>query len=60
MTSKGPGEAQTYDGSTLRIGIIHGRWNTAVTEALVSGTKKALQGPSILTLASGPLPLSLK
>jgi hypothetical protein len=29
MTSlKGPGEAQQHDGSALRIGIVHARWNT--------------------------------
>lgn len=29
MTSlKGPGAAQQHDGSALRIGIVHARWNT--------------------------------
>ncbi|KAL8723639.1 MAG: hypothetical protein Q9225_000082 [Loekoesia sp. 1 TL-2023] len=39
---KGPGEAQTFDGSSLRIAIVHARWNTAVVSALVSGARKAL------------------
>ncbi|KAF2793837.1 6,7-dimethyl-8-ribityllumazine synthase, partial [Melanomma pulvis-pyrius CBS 109.77] len=39
---KGPGEPKTYDGSGLRIGIVHARWNTAIIDALLSGTKKAL------------------
>ena len=26
-TIKGPGEAQKHDGSGLRIGIVHARWN---------------------------------
>ncbi|KAL8737347.1 MAG: hypothetical protein Q9181_001764 [Wetmoreana brouardii] len=39
---KGPGEAQSYDGTSLRIAIVHARWNTAVITALVAGAKKAL------------------
>ncbi|KAL8702108.1 MAG: hypothetical protein Q9224_000157 [Gallowayella concinna] len=43
MTSlKGPGEALTLDGSTLRVAIVHARWNTAIISALVAGAKKAL------------------
>ncbi|KAF2111337.1 6,7-dimethyl-8-ribityllumazine synthase-like protein [Lophiotrema nucula] len=41
-TLKGPGEPKSYDGSGLRIGIIHARWNTVIIDALLSGTKKAL------------------
>jgi len=40
---KGPGAAETHDGSKLRIGIIHARWNTTIIQALVDGTKKALK-----------------
>ncbi|KAL8764408.1 MAG: hypothetical protein Q9184_000113 [Pyrenodesmia sp. 2 TL-2023] len=39
---KGPGQAQSYDGSSLRIAIVHARWNTAVISALVAGARKAL------------------
>ncbi|KAF2133954.1 6,7-dimethyl-8-ribityllumazine synthase-like protein [Dothidotthia symphoricarpi CBS 119687] len=39
---KGPGAPKTYDGSGLRIGIIHARWNTKLIDALLDGTKKAL------------------
>ncbi|KAK5100740.1 lumazine synthase [Exophiala xenobiotica] len=42
-TLKGPGAAETHDGSKLRIGIIHARWNKTIIEALVNGTKKSLK-----------------
>jgi len=43
MTSiKGPGSAQQHDGSPLRIGIIHARWNTQIIDPLLEGTKKKL------------------
>lgn len=29
--------AQTFDGSSLRIAIVHARWNDTVIEALVEG-----------------------
>ncbi|KAF2854562.1 6,7-dimethyl-8-ribityllumazine synthase-like protein [Plenodomus tracheiphilus IPT5] len=41
-TLKGPGAPKSYDGSGLRIGIIHARWNTKIIDALLDGTKKAL------------------
>ncbi|KAF1845684.1 6,7-dimethyl-8-ribityllumazine synthase-like protein [Cucurbitaria berberidis CBS 394.84] len=41
-TLKGPGAPKSYDGSGLRIGIIHARWNTTLIDALLDGTKKAL------------------
>ncbi|KAF1824227.1 6,7-dimethyl-8-ribityllumazine synthase [Dissoconium aciculare CBS 342.82] len=42
-TIKGPGEARTYDGSSLRIGIIHARWNTQIISALLSGALAKLK-----------------
>ncbi|KAI5290743.1 hypothetical protein KEM52_000361 [Ascosphaera acerosa] len=39
---KGPGEAHTYDGSALRIGIVHARWNDKIITALVDGAKREL------------------
>ncbi|XPS79360.1 6,7-dimethyl-8-ribityllumazine synthase [Ascochyta lentis] len=39
---KGPGEPKSYDGSGLRIGIIHARWNATLIDALLDGAKKAL------------------
>ena len=39
---KGPGAAQTHDGSGLRVAIVHARWNTTMIDALVSGAKKAM------------------
>ncbi|KAL8821565.1 MAG: hypothetical protein Q9223_000409 [Gallowayella weberi] len=39
---KGPGEALTLDGSSLRVAIVHARWNTAIISALVAGAKEAL------------------
>ncbi|KAK3078126.1 hypothetical protein LTS18_008380 [Coniosporium uncinatum] len=46
-TLKGPGEARNYDGSDLRIGIVHARWNTTMIEALLSGTKKSLTAAGV-------------
>lgn len=41
---KGPQYASTkYDGSPLRVGIVHARWNKVVIEALVEGTIKKLK-----------------
>ncbi|KAL1992997.1 hypothetical protein VTN49DRAFT_3754 [Thermomyces lanuginosus] len=39
---KGPGAPQQFDGSDLRIGIVHARWNEAIIKALVDGAKKTL------------------
>ena len=39
---KGPGAPQKHDGSSLRIAIVHARWNTTIIGALVSGCQKAL------------------
>jgi len=44
---KGPGAAETHDGSKLRIGIIHARWNTTIIQALVEGTKKSLKAQGV-------------
>lgn len=44
---KGPGEARTYDGSGLRIGIIHARWNTKIIDALLAGAKKELAAAGV-------------
>ncbi|CAK4014188.1 6,7-dimethyl-8-ribityllumazine synthase [Lecanosticta acicola] len=46
-TLKGPGEARTYDGSSLRIGILHARWNTKIIAALLEGTKKKLHAAGV-------------
>ncbi|THH29591.1 hypothetical protein EUX98_g4611 [Antrodiella citrinella] len=41
---KGPQYVSTkYDGSPLRVGIVHARWNKVVIEALVEGTIKKLK-----------------
>ncbi|KAK3116272.1 lumazine synthase [Teratosphaeriaceae sp. CCFEE 6253] len=40
---KGIGEAHTYDGSCLRVGIVHARWNTRIIDSLLQGTLTALQ-----------------
>ena len=39
---KGPGEAQSHDGSKLRVAIVHARWNSTIISALVSGARKTL------------------
>ncbi|KAK0628138.1 6,7-dimethyl-8-ribityllumazine synthase [Bombardia bombarda] len=41
MHNKGPAP-QVHDGSGLRIGIIHARWNHVVIEKLLEGTKAKL------------------
>ncbi|KAK3699548.1 lumazine synthase [Vermiconidia calcicola] len=46
-TIKGLGEAKQYDGSTLRIGIVHARWNTKIISALLDGTLKALKAAGV-------------
>ncbi|EAT89007.2 6,7-dimethyl-8-ribityllumazine synthase [Parastagonospora nodorum] len=46
-TLKGPGAPKTYDGSALRIGIVHARWNTKIIDALLTGTKKALKASGV-------------
>lgn len=40
---KGPGEARKYDGSNLRVLIVHARWNTTLIEPLVEGVLKKLR-----------------
>ncbi|KAI9781984.1 MAG: hypothetical protein M1839_005577 [Geoglossum umbratile] len=39
---KGPGNAQSHDGSSLRIAIVHARWNNLVVDRLVGGARKSL------------------
>ncbi|KAM3415059.1 6,7-dimethyl-8-ribityllumazine synthase [Cercospora zeina] len=46
-TLKGPGEAKTYDGANLRIGIVHARWNTKIIDALLQGTVKSLKAAGV-------------
>lgn len=44
MAVKGLGQLdQEYDGSNLRIGIIHARWNRVVIDALVEGAIKRMK-----------------
>ncbi|KAF4534809.1 hypothetical protein BFW01_g139 [Lasiodiplodia theobromae] len=44
---KGPGEARKYDGSGLRIGIIHARWNDKIISSLLDGAKKSLAAAGV-------------
>ncbi|KAF2759286.1 Lumazine synthase [Pseudovirgaria hyperparasitica] len=44
---KGPGKAKTYDGSGLRVGIVHARWNTPLIDALVEGSIKSLKAAGV-------------
>ncbi|KAL1883528.1 lumazine synthase [Paecilomyces lecythidis] len=39
---KGPGAAPSYDGTGLRVAIVHARWNTAIIDPLIAGAKKTL------------------
>ncbi|CUM56517.1 unnamed protein product [Debaryomyces fabryi] len=44
MAVKGLGKVdQQYDGSKLRIGILHARWNKKIIDSLVEGAIKKLQ-----------------
>ncbi|KAL9619600.1 MAG: hypothetical protein Q9160_005787 [Pyrenula sp. 1 TL-2023] len=40
--AKGLGASERYDGSGLRIAILHARWNTPIISALVTGCKNRL------------------
>ncbi|KAL5615484.1 hypothetical protein BROUX41_005529 [Berkeleyomyces rouxiae] len=42
-TIKGP-SAQKLNGSGLRVGIVHARWNSTIIDPLVEGAKKELLG----------------
>ncbi|KXT06298.1 hypothetical protein AC578_9119 [Pseudocercospora eumusae] len=47
-TLKGPNPPPTpYDGSPLRIGIVHARWNTKIIDALLTGTLQALKSHGV-------------
>ena len=47
-TIKGLGAAPTtYDGSAMRIGIIHARWNDVVISALVEGCISKLKAMGV-------------
>ncbi|KAL4896389.1 6,7-dimethyl-8-ribityllumazine synthase [Aspergillus ambiguus] len=39
---KGPGAAESFDGSGLRIAIVHARWNMGIIGPLLEGAKKRL------------------
>ncbi|MCJ1282074.1 hypothetical protein MMC26_001397 [Xylographa opegraphella] len=41
-TLKGPGAPLRFDGTLLRIAIVHARWNTAIISALVAGCRSTL------------------
>ncbi|RMZ91570.1 hypothetical protein DV736_g1189, partial [Chaetothyriales sp. CBS 134916] len=47
MSIKGVGQAPKLDGSSLRVAIVHARWNTQIIEALVSGAKKTLTAAGV-------------
>ncbi|KAL2154105.1 hypothetical protein VTH82DRAFT_2781 [Thermothelomyces myriococcoides] len=42
MHNKGPAP-ELHDGSNLRIGIVHARWNNTIIEPLLAGTKAKLK-----------------
>jgi len=43
MVAHGAAEPKLYDGSELRIGIVHARWNAKIIDALLAGCKKSLK-----------------
>lgn len=64
---KGP-TPQEHDGSSLRIGIVHARWNTTIIEPLLKGTLDKLKACGVkesnITVQSVPgsweLPISVQ
>ncbi|KAL4745535.1 hypothetical protein BDW72DRAFT_186502 [Aspergillus terricola var. indicus] len=44
---KGPGVPQAYDGSGLRVAIVHARWNMGIIGPLVDGATKRLRGAGV-------------
>ena len=45
---KGPGAPQPqHNGSALRIGIVHARWNEQIISALLDGTLKSLKAAGV-------------
>lgn len=40
--------AEVFDGSKLRIGIVHARWNKTIIDALVQGTISTLKEKGVL------------
>jgi len=42
MHNKGPAP-QLHDGSSLRVGIVHARWNDTIIEPLLAGAKAKLK-----------------
>lgn len=67
MHTKGPSPAH-HDGTGLRIGIVHARWNDTIIEALLAGTKRKLlecgvQEPNIVVQSvpgSWELPIAVQ
>lgn len=44
MVAEGLGQVdQVYDGSSLRVGILHARWNSEIIESLVAGAVSKLK-----------------
>ncbi|KAF3934041.1 hypothetical protein ABW19_dt0202946 [Dactylella cylindrospora] len=46
--TKGPGESQKLDGSSLRVAIVHARWNSTLIEPLVAGAVTRLKALGVL------------
>ncbi|KAI9800566.1 MAG: hypothetical protein M1833_003224 [Piccolia ochrophora] len=43
LTLKSPAAPQTHDASTLRVAIVHARWNAVIVDQLVAGAQKQLR-----------------
>ncbi|KAF2671269.1 6,7-dimethyl-8-ribityllumazine synthase, partial [Microthyrium microscopicum] len=48
MAPAGANKPKVYDGSGLRIGIVHARWNSTIIDALVAGAKKSLKAAGVV------------
>ncbi|MCJ1292077.1 hypothetical protein MMC34_003627 [Xylographa carneopallida] len=47
-TLKGPGAPLRFDGTPLRIAIVHARWNAPIIDALLAGCTSALLAQGVL------------
>lgn len=43
MAPAGVNEVKFYDGSDLRIGIVHARWNNKIINSLLKGVRQKLK-----------------
>ncbi|KAF2405504.1 6,7-dimethyl-8-ribityllumazine synthase [Trichodelitschia bisporula] len=47
MAPAGQSQPKLYDGSDLRVGIVHARWNPRIINSLLDGAKQALRAAGV-------------